>query len=89
MADVRVRVPRLRLTGFCRDQSWSESETGSWSNRKTPALQAGDPGAIPGESTDRTIEQHCDNNKVNRHSVVQRRQRPAYTRETTVRVRPE
>ena len=41
-----VRVPRLPL---------NDEKTGSWSNRKTSAPHAGNPGATPGESTARRI----------------------------------
>ncbi len=51
--------------------------SGSWSNRKTPASHAGNPGANPGESTHEQLG-----------PVVQRPRRLAHIQETMVRFHP-
>lgn len=53
---------------------------GLWSNRKIPAWHVGDPGAIPGGSTERKL--------LFEDPVVQRRQPPGCNRVTMVRVHP-
>src|SRR5258707_11151345 len=37
--------------GIVGSSPTASADRGSWSNRKTPVLQTGDSGAIPGEST--------------------------------------
>ena len=73
---VPTQLVRVQILGGVPFERTFARKMGSSSNRKTPVSQAGDPGAIPGGSTQQNSP------------VVQRQRRLVHIQETMVRFHP-